>query len=561
MRSITRSASSATSATGPAASTRSHGCKGTRGVGKHGPRQARDRRQEVIADNRQTILEVARDNGIHSIPTLCHDKQLEPFASCFLCVVKVKGRGRCCPPARRRSAAGCGGDRQRGDPEIAQGGAGTDALEPLRRLHRSMPARLPCRNDIQGYVALAALGKYQDAIQLIKERNPLPAICGRVCTRPCEVRGCRRNLLDEAVGIDYIKRYLADLDLGRREGFRPLAAPKNGRRVAVVGAGPAGLSCAYYLALKGYDAQIFESLPEAGGMLRYGIPEYRLPKDILDLEVNLILDPRREALHQRHARQGLHGLEPQGRRLRGDLPGIGSMGQLEDEGSGGGSRRRLARNRVPQELLAQEEARHPRQGPRRRGGNTAIDCARTALRLGAMEVRLLYRRTRTEMPANEMEIVEAEHEGVEMDFLVAPVKVVQPKRPPHRSRVHPDGARRARREWTAESEAGPGLRVRDRLRLRDRGDRPGDQDHRARRWKVPNFLPLGEVFEPHPLADDSGHDKTFETSVEGVFSGGDVVTGARRRSRRSRPAEGRPFDRHVHPHGQGATRTGRVLQP
>jgi formate dehydrogenase major subunit len=483
--------------------------------------------KRVIADNRQTILEVALANGIHSIPTLCHDKQLEPFSSCFLCVVKVKGARTFLPACSTKVSSGMVVETN--NPEIRR--SRKAALELMLSNHYADcigPCQLACPAaiDIQGYVALAALGKYQDAIQLIKERNPLPAICGRVCTRPCEVTGCRRNLLDEAVGIDYIKRYLADLDLGRKEGFRPVAADSNGHRVAVVGAGPAGLSCAYYLALKGYEAHIFESLPEAGGMLRYGIPEYRLPKDILDLEVNLILDlgvklstnvtlgkdftvtslmeDGFEAIFLGLGAWDSSKMRVKGEEAEGVLPGIDFLKDY--------ALRKKAN--IHGKVLVVG------------GGNTAIDCARTALRLGAKEVRLLYRRTRKEMPANEMEIVDAQHEGVEMDFLVAPVRVIQQNgrltalecirmelgEPDASGRRSPKPIRGS--EFVVDCDfaiaaIGQGTKITE-----------------LAEGKVPNFLPLGEVLNLTRWQTIQVHEATFETSVEGVFSGGDVVTGA-----------------------------------
>src|SRR5512135_2955422 len=202
--------------------------------------------KRVIADSHQTILEVARENGITSIPTLCHDGRLEPFASCYLCVVKVQGARTLVPSCSTRVAAGMVVETS--NPEIRR--SRKAALELMLSNHYADcigPCQLACPAgvDIQGYVALAALGKFTDALRLIKETNPLPAICGRVCTRPCEVKGCRRGMLDQAVGIDYIKRYIADLDLGKAEPFRPQVPPPNGKRVAVIGAGPAGLSCSY----------------------------------------------------------------------------------------------------------------------------------------------------------------------------------------------------------------------------------------------------------------------------------------------------------------------------
>src|SRR5512137_3035178 len=161
--------------------------------------------KRIIADSERTILEVARENGIGDIPTLCHDGQLEPFSSCYLCVVKVKGARTLLPACSTKVAGGMVVETD--SPEVHR--SRKAALELMLSNHYADcigPCELACPAgiDIQGYIALAALGKYADAIKLIKDRNPLPAVCGRVCTRPCEVRGCRRNLVDEAVGIDYI---------------------------------------------------------------------------------------------------------------------------------------------------------------------------------------------------------------------------------------------------------------------------------------------------------------------------------------------------------------------
>lgn len=483
--------------------------------------------KRIIADNRMTILEVARQNGIDSIPTLCHDGQLEPFASCFLCVVKVKGARTLLPACSTKVSAGMVVETENAEVRRSR----KAALELMLSNHYADcigPCQLACPAgvDIQGYVALAALGKYRDAIQLIKETNPLPAICGRVCTRPCEVTGCRRNLLDQAVGIDYIKRYVADLDLGAKDSFRPPVEEKNGKRVAVVGGGPAGLSCSYYLAIRGYEVQILEALPEAGGMLRYGIPEYRLPKEILDLEVNSILDlgvtlSTNVALGRDFT---VKSLKEEGY----DAVFLG-LGAWES------SKMRVQNEETPGvlsgiEFLKQVGLHKPPKIYGRvmvvGGGNTAIDCARSSVRLGAEEVRILYRRTRTEMPANEMEIVEADHEGVKMDFLVAPTRIIQGE-----DRItgveclrmelgEPDSSGRRSPKPVRGSEfvipcdfviaaIGQNTKVQELLDGR-----------------VHNFLPFGEVLNLTRWQTIQVNDKTFETSVEGVFSGGDVVTGA-----------------------------------
>ena len=483
--------------------------------------------KRVMADGNQTILQVARRQGIQTIPTLCDDAQLEPFASCFVCVVKVKGARSLMPACATKVLNGM--VIETNSAEVRQ--SRKAALELLLSDHYADcvgPCQISCPAgiDIQGYIALAAIGKYKDAIALIKENNPLPSVCGRVCTRPCEVKGCRRTLLDEAVGIDYIKRYISDLDLNSPDVYRPQVAASNGKKVAVVGAGPAGLSAAYYLAIKGYEVEILEGQPEPGGMLRYGIPEYRLPKDVLDLEIAQILGlgPRLKTNTFLGKDFTLASLREQ---FDAVFLGIGawrsSLMRVQNENAAGvlsgieflkdfGLRKKIDIHGTVAVVG---------------GGNTAIDCARTAIRLGVGEVKLLYRRTRVEMPANDSEIRDAIEEGVTMQFLIAPTRVV-----------------------TDENGALKGIECqRMELGEPDASGRRSPKPIRGSEYvepcdfiisaigqsttvadlvggKIPNFLPQGESLGLTRWQTVQVNEKTFETTVDGVFSGGDVVTGA-----------------------------------
>jgi formate dehydrogenase major subunit len=484
--------------------------------------------KRVVTDNSQTILQVARQQGIATIPTLCDDAQLEPFASCFVCVVKVKGARSLMPACSTKVLNGMVVETN--SPEVRQ--SRKAALELLLSDHYADcvgPCQIACPAgiDIQGYIALAAIGKYKDAIALIKNDNPLPSVCGRVCTRPCEVKGCRRTLLDEAVGIDYIKRYISDLDLNSPDAFRPDVAPKNGRKVAVVGAGPAGLSAAYYLAIKGYDVDILEGQPEPGGMLRYGIPEYRLPKDVLDLEIAQILGlgPTLSTNTTLGKDFTIASLKERG--YEAIFLGIGawrsSLMRVQNEQAAGVlSGIEFLKNfglRRPVDISGTVAVVG--------GGNTAIDCARTALRLGVKDVRLLYRRTRTEMPANDAEIRDAIEEGVNMQFLIAPTKVVtgadgtlvglecqrmelgEPDASGRRSPKPIRGSEYLEPCDFVISAIGQSTTVADLV----------DGKH-------PDFLPRGESLTLTRWQTVQVNEKTFETTVDGVFSGGDVVTGA-----------------------------------
>lgn len=483
--------------------------------------------KRVRVDSGRTILEAAREAGRPEIPTLCHDERLEPFASCFLCVVKVAGSKTLVPSCATRVSEGMVVTTL--DDEIRQ--ARKAALELLLSNHYADCVG-PCRSacpagvDIQGYIALAALGKGTDAIRLIKRTNPLPSVCGRVCTRPCEVKGCRRGLLDEPVAIDFIKRYLADLDLGSGQAYRPEIAPPTGRRVAVVGAGPAGLSAAWYLALAGHAVEMFEDQPEPGGMLRYGIPAYRLPRDVLEQEIAQILS----------LGVTLHTNRTLGRDFTvAGLKRDGFDAVFLGIGAWGSSRMRVDGEDAPGVLSGIDFLKNfglgtPVRVPGRvlvvGGGNTAVDCARTALRCGADEVRIVYRRTEAEMPANRTEIADAKEEGVRLDLLAAPVRVVT------------DGGRAVGLECQRMELGDP-----DSSGRRSPRPVPGSEfvlpcdfvlsaiGQSARVTELlksggPAFLPDGERLALSRWQTIDADERSGETSVEGVFSGGDVVTGA-----------------------------------
>jgi NADH-quinone oxidoreductase subunit F len=277
----------------------------------------------------------------------------------------------------------------------------------------------PAKVNVPGYLALIAAGRVRDAYDLIRQENPFPSVCGRVCTHPCESR-CRRGQLDEPVAIADLKRYAADWVFKSDEPLTATVQPKNGRSVGIIGAGPSGLTCGYYLAKLGYDVTVYESQPLAGGMLVVGIPEYRLPKAVLAREIDAIrqvgveiklntevgrdvsfadLQAGHDAVYIATGTQLSRKVGVPGEDLKGVYHGLDFLRDVN-----------LGKNPDVSGVVAVIG-----------GGNTAIDAARTALRLGASEVHILYRRAVGDMPADKREIRDAVEEGVQVHELVAPV--------------------------------------------------------------------------------------------------------------------------------------------
>ncbi len=295
-----------------------------------------------------------------------------------------------------------------------------ECLAPCKQL-------CPAQINIPAYVEFAAEGKYQEAVNVIKERNPLPLVCGRVCPAPCE-EGCRRVAIDdEPVHHNYIKRFVADFEMSLPEREKPSTLPDTGKKVAIVGGGPSGLTAAYYLRRLGHSPTIFDSKPAFGGMLRYGIPEYRLPKKILDFEIEEILELGVEAKYNHKMGHDItiESLEKDYDTIYLAM-GAWDNASLRAEGedlNGVWKGTEFLQKRELGIKIDLSDKRVVVVG----GGNTAMDACRSALRMGAAEVTLLYRRTRAEMPANEVEIVAAEEEGVHYHFLAAPTRVVGEK--------------------------------------------------------------------------------------------------------------------------------------
>lgn len=379
--------------------------------------------REVTGIPGQTILEVARENDIF-IPTLCFDERTKIYGSCGICVCEVEGNPKLCKACATEIAPGM---VIKTNTERVIESRKTN-LELLLSNHVG-DCRPPCvlacpaQTDCQGYVGLIANGEYEAALELVKDKIPLPASLGRVCPHPCEDK-CRRGLIDEPVSIQWLKRFAADQDLMNEEAFIPECEPDTGKRVAVIGGGPMGLSAAYFLKQKGHDVTVFEAMPKAGGMLRYGIPEYRLPKAVLDEEIAII-----EQMGVEIVTDTKIGVDIPFDTVRDDFDavllgigawistGVGCKGE-DAEGVIGGIDflRKVVRN---EEIDLGESVAIVG------GGNTAMDACRTAVRLGAGRVYNIYRRTKDEMPADMVEIEEAEEEGVIFKNLTNPIEVIK----------------------------------------------------------------------------------------------------------------------------------------
>lgn len=365
----------------------------------------------------QTLLEIAENNGI-AIPNLCHNDQLEHYGGCSLCVVEVEGS-----PKLLRACATEAVDGQVIYTESERVVRTRKTTIELLMSDHDGDCRGPCvlkcpaSVNAQGYVQAIAKGNDREAVRILKERLPIPASIGRVCPHPCE-GGCRRQMVEESISIAYLKYFAAD-NVIAAGGYLPAKAAASGKRVGIIGGGPGGLSAAYYLSLKGHRVTLVDAMPQMGGMLRYGIPEYRLPKKVLDEEIAEIASLGVEM--RNNFRIGTdESFEEFNSHYDAVILAIGAWKSMpigcpgeELEGVLGGIDflRQVALGEKPDigDKIAVVG-----------GGNTAMDACRTAVRLGAKEVYVVYRRTENEMPAEQVEIDEAREEGVVFKFLTNP---------------------------------------------------------------------------------------------------------------------------------------------
>jgi len=365
----------------------------------------------------------------------------------------------------------------------------------------------PAGVDVPRYVRFIAEGKPAEALTVIREKIPFPAVCGLVCFHPCEAK-CRRGQLDEAIAIRMLKRVAAEHDTGLwKQNIK--VAPATGKRVAIVGSGPAGLTAAYYLAKLGHSVTIFEALPEPGGMMRVAIPDYRLPKDILKAEIKEIEDIRVDIKINTRV-DSIDSLLSDG--YDAVFVAVGAHQGIRIGVEGEDSPRVIECVNFLRDVSLGRKVEVGNKVAVIGGGNAAIDSARAALRLGAKEVTIVYRRTRAEMPASPEEVEEALAEGVQIYYLAAPSRIVSQNSSVKLESIRMElGAMDTSGRRRPEPIKGSEFTMRFDTIIAAIGQRPDipDQFNLA--------LGRGNVVEVDP--------DTLATSREGVFAGGDAVSG------------------------------------
>jgi formate dehydrogenase major subunit len=465
-----------------------------------------------------TILQAAEESGI-KIPTLCYQEHLKPLGRCRLCIVEIEGRDRlvasCVAKVKEGMVIDTNSERVRqarqNKIELILSKHYGDCVAPC---HLTCPANV----DIQGYLALLANGQYLEALKLVKERCPMPLVIGRICPHPCETE-CRRQRVDEPVCINFAKRFLGDYERNNYKKLIVCLPEPSGYRVAVVGGGPAGLSTAFYLRQMGHEVAIFEAMPELGGQLRYGIPDYRLPRHILDLEIESILLLGIEAKTNVALEKDFtfDSLFAEG--YSAIFLGIGCWGYRNLRIPGEELHGVIEGTKFLTDVSLRKNVEIGNRVIVIGGGNTAIDAARTAFRLGAKNVAIYYRRSRVEMPALAAEVDAAEEEGIEINILVAP------------SRLIGENGKLKQMEYIS-------------MRLCEKDSsgrcRPGPISGSEKIVDADTVITaIGQVPEMSCLQNDEigqecettrwgtivAHPGTLQTNVVGVFTGGDVFTG------------------------------------
>jgi len=370
-----------------------------------------------------SILDAAKKIGVE-IPTLCHHEKLKPFSSCFICVVEsVKTGGNLVTSCS--TAANDGMEILTDSLKVNQ--SRKLCLELLLSDHSGdclapCQSACPANTPIPAYLDAISKGDPSKALKIVKTRIPFAASIGRVCPRPCET-ACRRNNLEGAAAICSLKRYVADIDLESGDPYIPECPPDTGKKVAIIGAGPAGLSAGYYLRQKGHAVTVFDRHERAGGMLAFGIPDFRLPRNTLAREIESIVGTGIDVKYNVDFGTDITTKELKKQGYDAIYLAIGAQGATAMRVSGENLKRVYSGVQVLDHVASDDPPYLGDSCIIVGGGSTAIDAARSAARLGVKDVYVMYRRTRHEMPAHEEEVDDMVDEGVKLMELTAPLAI------------------------------------------------------------------------------------------------------------------------------------------
>lgn len=477
---------------------------------------------QIVAEKNLTILEVAKRSGI-VIPTLCYVKGKPAEHPCDVCVVEVEGEDgllRSCV-----TVATDGMVIQTESEDVIK--HRQERLALISETHFGdckAPCNLTCPGQInvQGYIAHVAKGEYEEALRVVMDRNPVPFSVGRVCPRFCETR-CRRILIDEPVSINHLKRFVADWCMKNEIDLQiPKDAP-TGKRIAVIGGGPAGLAAAWFLTKKGHEVTIFEAAPKLGGNLRYGFPDYKIPKEIVDYEVNAIL---RMGINVRLSQRWgtdftLQDLKDTG--YDATFIGIGATVDVPFDVPCTDKQNVYTAAKYLRQINEGRDLELGRKAAVIGGNNIAMEVARSLLRQGVEQVTVIYPRARLEMPANQRNVKEAENEGVQFLLMASPSGLCAVPESNHRLKLdlirmklgEPD--KKGKRDILPIPDSKNTLSVDTVVsslgQMAVAGNMVGGELEALLKIK-----PNGMFFV---------NTRSAETSVQGVFAGGDASTGSK----------------------------------